>query len=187
MLGVGLAKRVAWAEDGHEDSVFVVGLGSAGLGRREVGRGGGRGKGGGSLGWVRFLPSYLGAWRLFVIVISARVAVEERNVGVGVFRRRGERVGGCCCSAMRRRKGRIHDGTSEIGTGLRLLGHTCADRGVGWETVKHDALATRGDMEDALLGDAKEAANNTLDLDRTRRVSTGSKFVHEVFTDEIDT
>ena len=41
-------------------------------------------------------------------------------------------------------------------------------------------------MEDALWGDAKEA-KDTLDLDRTRRVSTGSKFVHEVFTDEIDT
>ena len=41
-------------------------------------------------------------------------------------------------------------------------------------------------MKDALLGDADKAAD-TLDLDRTRRVSTGSKFAHEVFTDEIDT
>ena len=41
-------------------------------------------------------------------------------------------------------------------------------------------------MKDALLGDADEAAN-TLDLDRTRRVSTGSKFADEVFTNEVDT
>ena len=41
-------------------------------------------------------------------------------------------------------------------------------------------------MKDAFLGDTDKAAN-ALDLDRTRRVSTSSKFAHEVFTNEVDT